>query len=89
MAFYFCSFSTNMLHASMMAVPRITMAELMAVAYSGDVYVTIATPAVWRAPTMPLTSPNIFLFIIFTFLVINMHLSRIFAVWVYFFLIFI
>jgi hypothetical protein len=32
---------------------------------------------------MPLTSTNIFLFIIFTFLVINMHLSRIFTLWVY------
>ena len=51
----------------MIAAPAMTMLELMAVAYSGLVYVTMATPAVWSAPTMPETNANTFLFIVVCF----------------------
>jgi hypothetical protein len=43
-----------------MAAPAITMPLLMAVAFSGLVYVTIATPAVCKAPTIPETNAKTF-----------------------------
>jgi hypothetical protein len=51
----------------MAAAPAITIAELMAVAYSGLVYVTKATPTVCKPPIIPLTNANVFLLIILLF----------------------
>ena len=55
----------------MAAAPAITMAELMAVAYAGWLYVTIATPMVCKPPIIPLTSANVFLLIILIFNLLN------------------
>lgn len=63
-AFAYSSGFTKRLQISITAAPAATMAELMTVAFSGLVYVTMATPAVCRAPTMPDTSANTFLLII-------------------------
>ena len=55
----------NSVQISMMAVPATTMAELISVACSSQVAVTIATAAVCKAPTMPDTRANTFLLIFF------------------------
>jgi hypothetical protein len=62
----------------MAAEPAITIAELIAVAYSGLVKVTNATPIVCNPPIMPLTRAKVFLLIIqilFSMFIILLSLS--------------